>query len=80
MSQTFEFYDARAKEAAAEAEAATLENVRERALRSEQTWRGLAEQARKVAHDREQAEKERAARRAAEAAAREEAAQTEPAE
>ena len=44
MSQTFEFYDTRAREAAAEADAATLDNVRDRNLRAEQTWRGLAEQ------------------------------------
>lgn len=69
MSQTFEFYDARAREAASAAEAATLENVRERNLRAEQTWRGLADQARKVSHEREKAENERAARRAAEAEA-----------
>ncbi len=67
MSQTFEFYDARAKEAAAEAQAAKLDNVRDRALRSEASWRGLAEQARKIAADRVKAEHERAARREAEA-------------
>ena len=67
MSQTFEFYDARAKEAAAEAAAAKLDNVRERALRSEASWRGLANQARKVADDRVKAEQERTARREAEA-------------
>lgn len=69
MSQTFEFYDTRAKEAAAEAKKATLANVRDRELRSEATWRGLAEQARKVAVDRAKAEAERVARREAEAAA-----------
>jgi hypothetical protein len=69
MSQTFEFYDERAKEAAAEAARAKLDNVRERALRSERTWRGLAEQARKVARDRAKADNERAERRAAEAEA-----------
>ena len=69
MSQTFEFYDARARESAVEAEQAVLENVRERALRSEKTWRALAEQARKVLVDREKAEIVRAERRAAEAAA-----------
>jgi hypothetical protein len=70
MSQTFEFYDARANEAAAAAKAATLDNVRERNLRAEKTWRGLADQARKVQRDREIADAERAARHAAEAAAR----------
>ena len=69
MSQTFEFYDARAKEAATEADKAQLVNVRERALRAERTWRGLAEQARKVLRDREKADRERSARRDAEAAA-----------
>lgn len=68
MSQTFEFYDARAKEAAAEANSATLDNVRERNLRAEKTWRGLAEQARKTLVEREKADRERAERRAAEAA------------
>jgi hypothetical protein len=68
MSQTFEFYDARAKEAAAEADKATLDNVRERNLRAEKTWRGLAEQARKTLVEREKADRERAERRAAEAA------------
>lgn len=64
MSQTFEFYDARARESAAEAQAASLDNVRERALRSEATWRALADQARAVAVERAKAEHEKAARRA----------------
>jgi hypothetical protein len=68
MSTTFEFYDERAKEAAAEADKATLDNVRERNLRAEKTWRALAEQARKVMVDRKKAEDERAARREREAA------------
>ena len=69
MSQTFEFYDARAREAAAEAKAATLDNVRERNLRAEKTWRALADQAGKVSRDRQQAELDRAERRSAEEAA-----------
>lgn len=64
MSQTFDFYDARAKEAAAEAAVAALDNVRERALRSEKTWRALAEQARRVLVDRAKAEATKAARQA----------------
>ena len=68
MSQTFEFYDARANEAAAEADAATLDNVRDRNLRAEKTWRGLADQARRTLVEREKADRERAERRAAEAA------------
>ena len=67
MVQTFEFYNARAQDAAAEAKAAELVMVRERALRAEGVWRSLANQARKVEVDRAKAERERAARRAAEA-------------
>ena len=66
MSQTFEFYDTRAREAASEAEKANLSNVKERHLRAEKTWRGLADQARRVALDRAKADSERAARRKAE--------------
>ena len=69
MSQTFDFYDARAREAAAEAKSAELVMVRERALRAEKTWRGLANQARKIERDRAKAEEIRAERRAAEAEA-----------
>ena len=68
MSQTFDFYDARAREAADEAKQATLQNVRERHLRAEKTWRSLADQAQKVATDRAKADQERVARREAEAA------------
>ena len=53
--QSYEFYSARATEAGAEAAEATLDNVRERALRAQKTWLGLAEQARRVANDREKA-------------------------
>ena len=67
MAQTYEFYHARAEEAAARAQSADLENVRERELRAEKTWRSLAAQARKVATDRAKAEEARAERRAAEA-------------
>ncbi len=66
MAQTFEFYSDRADEAAALAEAATLDNVRERELRSEKTWRALAEQARKTSEERVKVERERADRREAE--------------
>lgn len=68
MSQGFEFYDARANEAAHAAAAAELDNVRERNLRSEKTWRALADQAKKVQHDRAKADAERQARREAERA------------
>ena len=71
MAQTFEFYQERADAAAAAADKATLDNVRERELRSEKTWRALADQARAVAVSREKADREREERRAAEAAAAE---------
>lgn len=48
MSQSYEFYTERAKQAADEATAATLDNVRERSERAQKTWSALAEQARKV--------------------------------
>ena len=66
MNQTFEFYETQARQAACEAAKATLPNVKERHIRAERTWRGLAEQARGVAIDRAKAERERAARREAE--------------
>ena len=67
MNQTFEFYDARAKDAAAEAKAATLDNVRDRSLRAEKTWRGLASKAKKVSIDRARDREARAERQKAEA-------------
>ncbi|QKG70034.1 hypothetical protein [Erythrobacter mangrovi] len=63
--QSYEFYVARAEASAAEAKVATLENVRERALRAEATWMGLAKQARAVAKQRMKIETEKAAARAA---------------
>ena len=59
MSQTFEFYDARAREAATEAKEATLQNVRERNLRAEKSWRGLADQARRVMAERARQKQQR---------------------
>lgn len=63
MSQSYEFYAERAREAADEAAAATLDNVRDRNLRAEKTWSMLAEQARKVRIDREKTEAAKAALR-----------------
>jgi len=54
-----EFYEERANAAAEEARDATLENVRQRALRSEAAWRGMADRANAVEQAR--------ARKAAEA-------------
>ena len=65
MSQSYEFYAARASEAAAEAKSATLDNVRDRALRAQATFQALADQARAVTRRREKLENEKAAARAA---------------
>ena len=43
MSQTFEFYDERARAAEDAADLAQLDNVRERELRSARAWRGMAD-------------------------------------
>jgi hypothetical protein len=68
MLQTYDFCSERADEARALADAATLDNVRARELRSEKTWRGLAELARNAAEGRVKADSERAERRREEAA------------
>ena len=64
MSQTFDFYDARADEAEAAAGSAQLDNVRERELRSASVFRKLADQQRKVLIDRARTEVIRGERRA----------------
>ena len=67
MSQSYEFYTARAAEARAAANAATLDNVRDRELRAAKSWGELAEHARGVAEARIKVEREkREAREAAE--------------
>ncbi|MGE4339516.1 MAG: hypothetical protein AB7E55_26640 [Pigmentiphaga sp.] len=48
MALNYEFLIARADEAARDARAADLENVRERALRSEAAWREMAASALKT--------------------------------
>jgi hypothetical protein len=68
MVHSYEFCCERADEARSLADAATLDNVRSRELRSEKTWRGLAELARSAVEGREKAELERAERRSHEAA------------
>lgn len=66
MSQTYEFYDERARAAEAEADKASLGNVRERELRSAKAWRGMAERQLRVDAERVKADEARAERRAAE--------------
>jgi hypothetical protein len=70
MNQTFQFYDARAKESEAAARNAGLAMVRERELRSAATWRELATGAKQIEDERLKAEEARVERRAAEAAER----------
>ena len=55
MSQTYDFYAARAREARAAAEEATLDNVRQREMRAAATWTELADQARRAKVEREKA-------------------------
>lgn len=80
MSQTFEFYDERAKAAETQAERAVLENVRERELRSAKAWREMANRQLLIDAERVKAEEIRAARRAAELEAAEAARAVEPVE
>lgn len=53
MALSYEFLIQRAEQAAQEAAGSLLENVKERALRSEKAWRTMAEQALEVARNRE---------------------------
>jgi hypothetical protein len=80
MSQTFEFYDERAKSAEAAAEQAVLGNVRERELRSAKAWREMADRQLMIDAERVKAEEIRAARRAAELEAAETVQAAMPAE
>lgn len=52
MAQTIAFYIERAEESAQEARNATLQNVRERALRSEASWRAMAVRAQTIEDNR----------------------------
>jgi len=59
MALSYEFLVERAEQAAQEAAGAVLENVRERALRSETAWRTMANQVLEIAHNRELARHEK---------------------
>lgn len=59
MALPYEFLIERAEQAAQEAAFSLLENVRERALRSETAWRTLANQVLEVVRNRELAAQER---------------------
>jgi hypothetical protein len=60
MTMTFQFCEMRADEEAAAAKAATLDNVRDRALRSEAAWREMGNRLRAVQAQRRKNEQERA--------------------
>jgi len=60
MVLTFEFCDARACEAAAAAKDTSLDNVRERSLRSEAAWRAMATRLRGVQAQRKAVARDRA--------------------
>ena len=62
MALTVEFCEARAQEAADEARNTKLENVRQRALRSEAAWRTMGNRLLLARRERMAAEAERAAR------------------
>lgn len=66
MSQ-LEFYQTRAAEAKRDADAATLDNVRDRCLRAEAAWSGMAARAERSEKMRAQLEERKQAERAAEA-------------
>lgn len=55
MALSYEFLVARADEAARDADAAVLDNVRDRALRSESAWRSMANQVLKSLEAKEEA-------------------------
>lgn len=61
MALSYEFLIERADQAASEAAGARLDNVRDRALRSEKAWRAMATQLREVAEGRERTRLERLA-------------------
>ena len=59
MALSYEFLIERAEQAAQEAAGSVLENVRQRALRSEAAWRTMAKQVLDAARKRELAAQER---------------------
>ena len=62
VAQTIAFYLERAEEAAEEARNATLENVRERAQRSEASWRAMATRMQTIEENRTRRARETADR------------------
>jgi hypothetical protein len=81
MSLTYEFYVQRAEAAQSAADQATLDNVRDRELRSANAWRTMADRQLMIEAERIKADEVRAERRAAEreAAGREALPKADPA-
>ncbi|MGB3166367.1 MAG: hypothetical protein WBA68_06275 [Alteraurantiacibacter sp.] len=71
MAENYETCIERAELAAKAARDAKLDNVRDRELRAEKTWLGLADKARGVAEQREKVEREKRVERLAAANANE---------
>ena len=65
MSAQLDFYRARAAEARADAEAASLENVRQRCLRAAAAWDDMADRAARTDRMRARQEADKAAAAAA---------------
>lgn len=65
MTAQSDFYRARAIEARTDADAASLDNVRERCLRSALAWDAMADRAARTGRMRERQEAEKAERNAA---------------
>jgi DNA-binding transcriptional regulator YdaS (Cro superfamily) len=61
MSAQLDFYRARAAESRADAEAATLENVRQRCLRAAAAWEDMADRAARTDRMRARQEADKAA-------------------
>jgi len=66
MALTYDFLMARAAECAVKADAASLDNVKEMALRSKAAWLEMAERTRKMEQEREKARLAREVRQIAE--------------
>jgi hypothetical protein len=62
MADNWHYYLARADESAREAEAAVLDNVRERCLRSERAWRAMADRLARNETERKRLAEEKANR------------------
>lgn len=62
MTLSYEFLMARAAECAAQAQSASLDNVKATALRSENAWREMAARTHKMEQEREKARLAHAAR------------------